>query len=277
MPRTEDAEDARRKRFILITAALLAAIAGFVNSVFLTSLIYPVSHVTGSLSQSGMSVVAEGSGELGSLVTILLAFFAGGVAAGVLLGSQPPATGRRFGLALLAEAALLGAASLVVSREHLIWAVAAAAAACGLQNGMFSNYRGMVLRTSHMTGTLTDLGVLVGSGRYRRVQAWRGLLLTASLLTFVAGGIVGACQASTDGLTALRIPALCCAVLGLGYAIYRHHQRLAGEGEHAGPAVAPEPTPNPVPTSAPRPAPRPAPKPASRPGSPARCRCADGV
>ncbi|MFI9029994.1 YoaK family protein [Streptomyces sp. NPDC053560] len=220
-------EDARLKRFVVIAAAVLAAVAGFVNSVFLTSLLLPVSHVTGSLSQASMDVTGGDLSGLTNLATVLIAFFCGAIAAGALLGPHTQTIGRRYGVALLIEAALLGAAPLVAGEQQSTpYAMILAAGACGLQNGMFSNYRGMVLRTSHMTGTLTDLGVLLGCRGYRGGQAWKGVLLATTVVTFAGGGVAGAYAASAAALHALWIPATCCALLGGGYALYRHRRHV---------------------------------------------------
>lgn len=223
-------EDARLKRFVVVAAAVLAAVAGFVNSVFLTSLTLPISHVTGSLSEASKDVTGGDLSGLMSLATVLVAFFVGAIAAGALLGRHTQTIGRRYGVALLAEAGLLGFAPLVATEQkNLAFAVVLAAGACGLQNGMFSNYRGMVLRTSHMTGTLTDLGVLLGGRGYRNGQAWKGVLLATTLVTFVGGGVAGAYGANAAALHALWIPALCCALLGGWYVRYRHRRHVTGQ------------------------------------------------
>ncbi|GAA0451642.1 YoaK family protein [Streptomyces olivaceiscleroticus] len=220
-------EDARLKRFVVIAAAVLAAVAGFVNSVFLTSALLPVSHVTGSMSEASVDVSGGDLSGLTSLVTVLVAFFGGAIAAGALLGPHTQTIGRRYGVSLLVEAALLGAAPLVATEQQdPPYAMIVAAVACGLQNGIFSNYRGMVLRTSHMTGTLTDLGVLLGCRGYRNGQAWKGVLLATTLVTFAGGGVAGAYGASAAALRALWIPAMCCALLGGWYVLYRHRQHV---------------------------------------------------
>ncbi|GGX33605.1 YoaK family protein [Streptomyces lomondensis] len=224
----ETTDDASLKWFLVIAAAVLSAVAGFVNSVFLTSLTLPVSHVTGSVSKASMDVTVGNLGELRTLAAILVAFFAGAIGAGALLGSQTRRIGRRYGVALLVESVLLGLSPLVATgQQNLLCAMILAAGACGLQNGMFSNYRGMVLRTSHMTGTLTDLGVLIGCRGYRNGQAWRGVLLASTLVAFAGGGVVGAYGANMAALHALWIPALCCALLGGWYVRYRHRQHVA--------------------------------------------------
>ncbi|WP_110944686.1 YoaK family protein [Streptomyces niger] len=140
------AEDARLKRFVVIATAVLAAVAGFVNSVFLTSALLPVSHVTGSMSEVSMDVSGGDLSGLTSLVTVLVAFFGGAIAAGALLGPHTQTIGRRYGVSLLVEAALLGAAPLVATeQQNPPYAMIVAAVACGLENGIFSNYRGLQL------------------------------------------------------------------------------------------------------------------------------------
>ncbi|WP_418303053.1 DUF1275 family protein [Mycobacterium intracellulare] len=67
---------------------------------------------------------------------------------------------------MLGEAALLVAAT---ARTRWVKALLAAAA-CGLQNGMTSNFRGMAIRTTHFTGTMTDSGscwAVAGAGSTR--------------------------------------------------------------------------------------------------------------
>ncbi len=40
--------------------------------------------------------------------------------------------------------------------------IALVALGCGFQNGLSSNYKGTILRTTHLTGIFTDLGVALG-------------------------------------------------------------------------------------------------------------------
>jgi uncharacterized membrane protein YoaK (UPF0700 family) len=45
------------------------------------------------------------------------------------------------------------------STIYFVWACALS---CGLQNGLTSKYSGNVVRTTHLTGTTTDLGIALG-------------------------------------------------------------------------------------------------------------------
>ena len=38
-----------------------------------------------------------------------------------------------------------------------------ASAACGLQNALVTNYSGATIRTTHVTGIFTDLGLMIGA------------------------------------------------------------------------------------------------------------------
>lgn len=220
----------RMKWFGLVFGAILSGNAGFVNAVFLGSLFNPVSHATGSLAQVSSAVMAGDAQGLVLLAVVVLAFFGGAVLAGVML-ARPLRRGRRYGGALLLQAVLLAVAPLVVAAEFLTAGATLGAAAAGLQNGMTSNYRGMTIRTSHMTGTLTDLGVFLGRRDHRNGDRWKGGLLVATLMSFVTGGVVGGLWSGEADVYALWASALCCAVLGSAYMIYRHRQNgLANDG-----------------------------------------------
>lgn len=182
--------------------------------------------MTGSLSNVGASVRAGDAQGIGVLVMIVLAFFGGAMAAGAML-RRPLATGRRYGVALLIQSAFLAVAPFLVAEELVGFGAAMGAAATGLQNGMTSNYRGVALRTSHMTGTLTDLGVFLGRKGHRHDDRWKGGLLAVTLAMFVTGGALGGVWASGEGIYALLVPAVCCAALGAVYLLYRHHQHIS--------------------------------------------------
>src|SRR5690606_9389894 len=83
--------------------------------------------------------------------------------------------GRRYGVVLIVEGALLAFAVPLLTRVPVAGS-ACAAAACGLQNAMATAYSGAVVRTTHVTGIVTDLGLAFShwlrrsSGRGGRVR-----------------------------------------------------------------------------------------------------------
>lgn len=208
----------------MMTVCVLSAIAGFINATLLTDLVYPVSHISGSLTHIGVDGVTGNLRELEQLVVILLGFFFGAVVGGAIIGDSDIETGIRYGAALIVEAGLLGAAPLLSSGKHQLSAVILSSMACGLQNAMFSNYRGLVLRTTHFTGTLTDLGAMIGRSSHRPADMWIASILILSIISFVGGATFGTVYTESMGLGALWLPAAVCLIMGLGYSTY-HHRR----------------------------------------------------
>ena len=138
--------------------------------------------------------------------------------------------GRRYGLALTLESALLFAAYLLLRRNHVAGEYLAGAA-CGLQNAMASLYSGAILRTTHMTGIVTDLGVLLGHKlRGTPVEGRRVRLLLLIVAGFVGGATAGALLFRRFDYGALLLPVVLTGGAGLLYGIARH-RALAKEAK----------------------------------------------
>ncbi len=191
----------------------LAAIAGYVNSVALLVWLFPVGNLTALTTSVGMhaSNPLLYSGRM--IAVIVIGFLIGVMGAGVVLAPQRGHTGPRHGGVLLAEAVLLVAAAGI---EHPLIRAPLAAAACGLQNGMTSGFPEMAVRTTHFTGTLTDLGLLVARGYWHGVDVWRAAVLTTTIVLFVGGAAVGVIVGGNIGDHALLpVAAVCAALAGV--------------------------------------------------------------
>lgn len=94
--------------------------------------------------------------------------------------------------------------------------------ACGLQNAMATTFSGAVVRTTHLSGMFTDLGIGIGHALRGMPLPTRRLLLSAVIISgFLAGGIAGAWLFGRFGYAALYAPALLTGLVGIGYAGYR--------------------------------------------------------
>ncbi len=180
----------RLPRWIMLGGALLALNAGFVNSLALLSFAHQaVSHVTGTVTVAA-SAWTTGGAWLPPL-WIVLSFLLGAVISGVVVGNESLTAGRRYGVALLIEAMLLAAAWWCLRQQ---WSAGEwlASAACGLQNAMVATYSGSVIRTTHLTGIVSDIGSWLGNRLAGRAVNRRQLLLhTILLVGFVSGAAVG--------------------------------------------------------------------------------------
>lgn len=210
-----------------IGGASLAGIAGMINAIgFLSYSHQAVTHLTGTTSLLSLALFQGDNTATFHLGGVLLAFFAGAVLSGFIIQRQTLKLGRRYGVALAVEGLLLATAA-VCMRHQLIYGSYFASAACGLQNAMASTYSGAILRTTHVTGIVTDLGSAVGHAlRGLEVDHVRLRLYALVLGGFILGGIVGSALFKFTGTDALFYPAGLTFIVALGYTGYAHRQHL---------------------------------------------------
>ena len=97
--------------------------------------------------------------------------------------------------------------------------------ACGLQNAMATTYSGAVIRTSHLSGMFTDLGIGLGHAiRGMPLQKRRLLLCGLIISGFFTGAVLGALLFVRFSYAALMVPAVVTGSIGLSYAVYRQLQ-----------------------------------------------------
>ncbi|WP_281830792.1 YoaK family protein [Vibrio nigripulchritudo] len=188
-------------------AFCLAAIAGIVNAIGLLGFQHQsVSHLSGTLTLLGTELLSSPASSL-HLLWVVLSFLAGAAVSGLLIQNTALKLGRHYGIALVLEGILLSLAAWVLTKGSISGHYLASAA-CGLQNAMVTTYSGAVVRTTHMTGIITDLGLLLGARLRGEKPDRRKLgLFMALLFGFVIGGILGAYLFSIWAFNALLFPA----------------------------------------------------------------------
>jgi uncharacterized membrane protein YoaK (UPF0700 family) len=217
----------RARPIVTLGGAALAGLAGYVNAVVLGYFHVPVSHMTGAVSRLGTDLATRQHQDLVVTLGIVAGFLCGAVLSGAVIGATQLRPGRRYGAVLVLEAVLLVAATLLLL-DGRSSGVPLAAMACGLQNAMASSYFGLVIRTTHVTGIVTDIGVILGHWlRYRRVARWKLLLLGSILLSFFLGALAGTVAATAIGMRALLLAAAACAIGGTAYGVWAHRQPRA--------------------------------------------------
>lgn len=150
-------------------ATTLSWVAGYTNILTLLLCGQVTSHMSGTASQVGLDAVA-GQWRAGAYALALLVVFVLGAAlAGVLMeGGRRRQWQSIYVLPMAVEALLLTAFALLiewhvdgnaVSDTAKLWLTLIPAAAMGLQNATITRISGGVVRTTHVTGVLTDLGL----------------------------------------------------------------------------------------------------------------------
>lgn len=213
-------------RWAWLGGGVLAFIAGMVNAAgFMGFQHQSITNLTGSATLLGVAIGTGNGADTLHWLLAILSFLAGALASGTIVQQRTLQLGRRYGVALVLESALLFAAMPLLGQDNAL-GLYLASAAVGLQNGMASTFSGMVFRTTHVTGMFTDLGIYVG--QRLRGLAVDQLRIGLSLLVigaFVLGGVVGATLYVRLHEQMLWIPATLTGVCGALYALYSHRHR----------------------------------------------------
>lgn len=214
-----------------VVAGYLAFIAGFVNSGGFIMIGTFTSHVTGSVGRMSTDFAAGEPGAAVLAMLLVFSFFAGAFGATLLIeGYAPDQLPRAYGRALLFEAAVLGSFIFVAGLSqatHPRLQDALAAILClamGFQNSLVTRLSGAVVRTTHLTGVVTDLGIEAGrwyrwllrrGATVERPEPSRAVLLGIIVVTFVTGAVVGAFLTMRTSRWAMVLPALGVAAAAL--------------------------------------------------------------
>lgn len=208
--------------WVWVGAWILAFIAGIINAVgFLSFEHQAVTHLTGTTTLLGVAIAASNFLIILHLLGVLGSFFFGAVVSGLVIQNSTLKLGRRYSIVLLLESVVLIVAVQLLY-QNKIWGTYLAGFACGLQNAMASTYSGTVIRTSHVTGMITDLGIFLGH-RIKRtsIDLKRLRLCLIVLSAFLMGAIFGALCFRWISYSTLYFPSLLTGITGLAYGMFR--------------------------------------------------------
>lgn len=202
---------------VFVVGSLMAFIAGYVNSAMLLEFAMPVSQMTGIISRLSYAGLRSEWHYLLPAIMILFGFLIGAMFSGWIIGHRQYHQDRSYGYALLSVCGLLFVATLFSYIQSEV-SVFLAAVACGLQNALVASYRGLQIRTTHMTGVITDIGAYCGLWlRTRDPWSWQPYLLISIVLAFVGGGMIGFYIHLTLPNISLIFPSITMGLLGILY------------------------------------------------------------
>ena len=198
---------ARADRHLGIT---LAFVAGAINAGGFLAVRRYTSHMTGIVSAMADSVALGAYSLVAAGLAALLAFVFGAACSAVMVNyARRHRLHSEYALPLLVEAFLLlgfGLLGARIAQTEALFVPFAVVLLCfimGLQNAVITKLSNAVIRTTHITGIVTDIGIELGklcywNGRESellpKVRADRSRLriLSALALSFFGGGVVGA-------------------------------------------------------------------------------------
>eukprot|EP01033_Poteriospumella_lacustris_P005170 gene5170-3689_t len=204
---------------IIIGASALSFNAGFINGVTYQLHNIPVSHVTGTTTKAGLMVGKSDYEDFAVLLALIVCFVFGSAVTGSLMPHSSFHLGLEYGpLFLLGSALFLAACLLNHFYPEQYYYYYLSAMGSGLQNAMTTRYSGNVIRTTHMTGTATDVGLVLGRmvvGDWK--EAWKLCILLPIFAAFFLGGLVSVFAFARLGNLSLLINVVVFFSIGLAY------------------------------------------------------------
>lgn len=171
-----------------IWIVFLTFAAGFVNVAAMRRFASNISHHTGNMSKIAFFISERNFGPLADLLIAVICFFTGAFVSGLMFYQRKFALKKRYGIFLMSfSLCFLTISFFYIPKKFQI---AILAFILGMQNGMFIYYGDVIVRTTHITGYLTDaafsLGMAVRGDKTKIPIAFFYLINIAAFLT---GGI----------------------------------------------------------------------------------------
>lgn len=216
------------EHWVIAGGCALTFLSAAANAGFLIQLGTSVSHLTGDVTKVAVELTQGNHRITRMALHLLLAtlgFLLGASVAGYAIHHPNLEISRPYGRAVIAIGACMAVAHLFLYRRPLL-AVAVASFACGFQNALATHYRGMILRTTHITGLLTDLGTNIGMKlKGHSIANWKIFVPSLLVLHFFCGSVLGALLVHAFPHTFLLYVAALYLCGGLFWTIYKRWKK----------------------------------------------------
>lgn len=207
-------------RVVVFGSVGLAFNSGIINGICIQVGNFTVTHMSGATTNAALSLGVQNMPGLFSHGMLVVFFIIGSSITGALVPSDS-SFGIRYGPLFLIGSILLLMSCL---SDHMApgtdWYFYFAAMASGLQNAMTTSYTNAIIRTTHITGTATDIGIVLGHMcRGETAEIWKFNILLPLLVGFFAGGLTSVFLFARLKKMSLLVDAAILASIGVAYSI----------------------------------------------------------
>lgn len=211
---TPEEEEAKQMERSVRFSWLLSLNSGVLNGVFLSGILGKVQAcgpVTDSWTKNALCLATGDMGKAAFIAQVLVSFSLGAFIVGLINPKQGlyDLTSRKkplalAGLAMAASATLCYTAFAAGATKAIPLAFFLVSMANGMQNSFSSFATANMCRTSHMTGTTTDLATIIASClRGNTEKKYRIRVYSGLIAFFWAGGFIGTRWTNTLGKAAI--------------------------------------------------------------------------
>lgn len=179
------------EKFLLFWIYPLTFTSGMLNSIAVIFFSITVSHFTGAVSNLAHAIAKMDSKMAFTFFGLISLFFLGSFISGFFTNERSFDLQKRYGGILILLGILLIILTLVFNeaRKGLVLCLPLI---LGVQNGMMLKYKDVIVRTTHMSGNITDFGAYMGHYfRGNKDDLRKALYSFWNIIFFILGGVVG--------------------------------------------------------------------------------------
>jgi uncharacterized membrane protein YoaK (UPF0700 family) len=181
---------------------------------------HAITHISGITTSAAVNIINAKWHTTLTLVGDLIAWGGGAFLGALLTGNNKYHIGRHYAFGFLINSMCLLAATLLLllvqqtSFDLSEWIVAFA---CGVQNGLTSNFSSNLFRTTHVTGMFNDTSMILAHWiRWGETKdMWRLKIFVPLFWSFFVGGFIGTVAWNHIGAAALFAPMVFSALFAL--------------------------------------------------------------
>ena len=208
------------RKMLLLWMCILTMLAGAINAISIFGYdATTVSHLTGLVSKVAINITKGNFSGVWEVLRVILLFFLGAIISGIITGERAFHLHKRYGVIIL----IIGVLIIIPYFLSIKYSVLLFAFTMGLQNGMVVSFKGVVVRMTHMSGNITDLGVYIGykiRGN-KNENCVTGIIPFVAIISFTTGGIIGVLLFGLIHNAIFFITAGIYIILGIFYFILR--------------------------------------------------------
>eukprot|EP01103_Thecamoeba_quadrilineata_P008087 TRINITY_DN17874_c0_g1_i1.p1 TRINITY_DN17874_c0_g1~~TRINITY_DN17874_c0_g1_i1.p1 ORF type:complete len:253 (-),score=24.72 TRINITY_DN17874_c0_g1_i1:119-877(-) len=208
---------------VMVGTCILCLNGGYINGVCVTGIFQTgLTHMTGLTTNSAKVLINpphEGQLPVIAIFGFIISFLLGSLVVGIIIGPARLTWGPLQGFCILIEglAILLG---WYFSPDPLGGMFISFS--MGVQNGITSNFSALTIRTSHVSGTVLDIGMAIGQCLHLRNldNFWKLKVHVPSYAFFWLGSLLGAMAFNVWGKNALGPSYVLSILIGIATLIY---------------------------------------------------------
>jgi uncharacterized membrane protein YoaK (UPF0700 family) len=215
-----------RREFLFVSfcGCFLTFNSGYLNGCSLTgykglsNINVPVAGLTGTYTKAAIAIADHNGVGFVDAFAIIGCFIFGSFLSGLFLPkAKPMSISPEYGPLLLLQGLFLTSACIGSELNYEgIWLWYLLSIANGIQNGITSIYSGNMIRTTHLTGTSTDIGLIIGQifrGNY--VNSFKLILLLSLTISFCLGATLSITMVEIYGFHAIIPNTILVLIIGI--------------------------------------------------------------